>query len=210
MRLLYDVRANARGLALDAQAELLWHHDSDAYDARLDLTLPLVGTRRQTSVGRITAAGLAPTRFSDRARSELAAHFERAPDGVGGKVIFSANTPAAPLLAGAQDRLSVFLQLGAMLAGAPDEYRSGTTISVQIVGPSDDDIWKFSVGDTEQLHLPIGDLDAAKLTRNPRREFDSKVEMWLAPSLGYLPIRIRLTQANGDQFDQRLRASESL
>ncbi len=209
VRLLYDVHADVRGLALDARAELLWRHDDNTYDARLDLTLPLVGTRTQTSVGHITAAGLAPTRFSDKARSELAAHFERAPDGVGGKIIFSTNTPTAPLLAGAQDRLSVFLQLGAMLAGAPDPYRSGTTINLQIVGPRDADIWQFTVGDMEQLHLPIGDLEAVSLTRNPKREFDSKVEIWLAPSLAYLPVRIRLTQANGDQFDQRLRASES-
>lgn len=209
VRLLYDVHADLRGLALDAQATLLWRHAEDSYDARLDLTLPLVGTRSQTSVGHITAQRLAPTRFSDKARSELAAHFERAPDGVGGKVIFSANTPEAPLLAGAQDRLSVFLQLGAMLAGAPDLYRSGTTINLQIVGARDADIWQFTVGDTEQLRLPIGDLDAVRLTRNPKREFDSKVEMWLAPSMGYLPVRIRLTQANGDRFDQRLRASES-
>ena len=203
------MRAQARGLSLDALGELLWRHDDGSYEARLDLMLPLVGTRSQTSAGRITPEGLAPTRFSDKARSELAAHFERAPGGVGGKIIFSANTPEAPLLAGAQDRLSVFLQLGAMLAGAPGQYPSGSTISLQIVGPRDADIWLFTVGDTEQLHLPIGELDAVKLTRNPKREFDSKVEMWLAPSMGYLPVRIRLTQANGDQFDQRLRASES-
>ncbi|QDL39269.1 DUF3108 domain-containing protein [Rhodoferax sediminis] len=208
-RLHYDVRAEARGLALDAQGELLWRHDDGAYEARLDLTLPLLGTRSQTSVGRITPEGLAPTRFSDKVRSELAAHFERAPGGVSGKIIFSANTPEAPLLAGAQDRLSVFLQLGAMLAGAPDQYPSGTTISLQIVGPRDADTWLFTVGDTEQLRLPIGELGAVKLTRNPRHEFDSKVEMWLAPSMGYLPVRIRLTQANGDRFDQRLRASDS-
>ncbi|WP_077563546.1 DUF3108 domain-containing protein [Polaromonas sp. C04] len=208
-RLHYDVRAQARGLSLDALGELLWRHDDGAYEARLDLTLPLLGTRSQTSVGRITPEGLAPTRFSDKARSELAAHFERATGGVGGKIIFSANTPEAPLLPGAQDRLSVFLQLGAMLAGAPDQYPSGTTISLQIVGPRDADTWLFTVGDMEQLRLPIGELGAIKLTRNPRREFDSKVEMWLAPSMGYLPVRIRLTQANGDRFDQRLRASDS-
>ncbi|MDR3452434.1 MAG: DUF3108 domain-containing protein [Rhodoferax sp.] len=208
-RLHYDVRAEARGLSLDALGELLWRHDAGAYEARLDLTLPLLGTRSQTSAGRITPDGLAPTRFSDKVRSELAAHFERAQGGVGGKIIFSANTLEAPLLAGAQDRLSVFLQLGAMLAGAPDQYPNGTTISLQIVGPRDADTWLFTVGDTEQLRLPIGELGAVKLTRNPLREFDSKVEMWLAPSLGYLPVRIRLTQANGDRFDQRLRASES-
>ena len=206
VRLEYDVRAEVQGLTANALAELFWRHDDHAYDARLDLTLPLVGTRTQTSVGRMTPAGLAPTRFSDKARRELVAHFERTPNGAGGRIVFSADTPAVPLMAGAQDQLSAFLQLGAMLAGAPGKYPSGTPISLQIAGPRDADVWLFTVGKMQQLRLPYGELDTVKLTRSPRHESDSKVEMWLAPSMGYLPVRIRLTQANGDQFDQRLRA----
>ena len=208
MRLQYDVRAEVQGLTADAVADLIWRHDDHAYNARLDLTLPLIGTRTQTSVGRITPVGLAPMWFSDKAKSELVAHFDRAPSGGGGKITFSANTPEVPLMAGAQDQLSAFLQLGAMLAGAPDKYPSGTHISLQIVGSRDADVWLFTVGEKQQLLLPYGRLDTVKLTRNPRRESDSKVEMWLAPSMGYLPVRIRLTQANGDQFDQRLRAMD--
>ncbi|MGH8821430.1 MAG: DUF3108 domain-containing protein, partial [Rhodoferax sp.] len=206
VRLRYDVRAEGRGLTVDALSELTWRHDDHSYNARLDLTLPLVGMRTQTSVGRITPVGLAPTWFSDKAKHELVAHFDRAPGGVAGKIIFSANTPEVPLMAGAQDQLSAFLQLGAMLAGAPGKYPSGTRISLQIVGPREAEVWLFTVGAMQQLLLPYGRLDAVKLTRGPRRESDSKVEMWLAPSMGYLPVRIRLTQANGDQFDQRLRA----
>ena len=210
VRLKYDVKGEAHSLSYNAQAELLWRHDDTSYEAKLDVSAFLIGSRRQTSVGRITTEGLAPTRFSDKSRSELAAHFERPASGVGGKVIFSANTPDAPLLAGAQDRLSVFLQLGAMLAGEPDKYPPGTTISLQIVGPRDADTWLFTVGEAEKLSLPAGELATFKLTRNPRREFDSKVELWLAPTMGYVPVRIRLIQPNGDQVDQQLRSSESL
>ena len=39
-------------------------------------------------------------------------------------------------------------------------------------------------------------------TREPR---DTQVDIWLAPSLGHLPVRIRLTQDNGDVVDQQLR-----
>ncbi len=210
VRLQYDVRAEVQGLTADAVADLIWRHDDHAYSARLDLTLPLVGTRTQTSVGRMTPEGLAPTRFTDRARHEQTADFERAPDGVGGKIVFSAGTPAVPLLAGAQDRLSAFVQLGAMLAGAPGKYPVGAAIRLQIVGPRDAETWLFRVDGMQRLRLPYGTLDTVKLTRNPPHPSDSKLEMWLAPSMGYLPVRIRLTQANGDRFDQRLRASEGL
>jgi hypothetical protein len=34
--------------------------------------------------------------------------------------------------------------------------------------------------------------------------YDNRVEVWLAPALGHLPVRILWTQANGDVVDQRL------
>jgi hypothetical protein len=160
--------------------------------------------RVQTSRGEVTDDGLAPVRFSDKYRSEVAAHFVRDK----GKVSFSANTPDAPLLAGAQDRLSVVVQLAAMFAGDPDRFPPASTITLQIVGPRDADTWLFTVEDDETLSLPGGQQPTRKLVRNPRREFDQKVELWLAPALGYLPARIRITEANGDYIDQKWLNSE--
>ena len=47
------------------------------------------------------------------------------------------------------------------------------------------------------------ELDAVRLTRAPRREYDQKVELWLAPSLQYLPVRIRIEDEKGGVLDQR-------
>lgn len=199
MRLHYKVTAQARGLALSGQGELVWHHDGDSYEAQLEIGAPLLPTRTQRSTGRITAQGLAPLRFSDKARSEEAAHFERDQ----GKVSFSSNRPDAPLLAGAQDRLSVLLQLGAMIAGDPRKFPSGATIAIQTAGTRDAELWLFTVEHEEELHLPGGTVSALKLTRNPRKEFDQKVELWLAPAMDYVPVRLRLTQPNADSVDQQ-------
>jgi hypothetical protein len=56
--------------------------------------------------------------------------------------------------------------------------------------------------------LPGGDQITLKLVRNPREEFDQKVELWLAPTLGYLPARIKITEQNGDYVDQKWLATE--
>ncbi|MBP7413433.1 MAG: DUF3108 domain-containing protein, partial [Giesbergeria sp.] len=100
------------------------------------------------------------------------------------------------------------VQLGALLAGAPERYPKGTRISLATVGASSADIWSFTVGAEETLHLPVGEVRALKLQRLPRRDhdYDQKAELWLAPSLGYLPARIQITQSNGDFADLRLRA----
>lgn len=199
VRLHYEVTAHTRGLMWQASSELDWRHDGSSYEAKLEVRSPLLPARTQRSTGKITAEGLAPVRFSDKGRSEEAAHFEREK----GKVSFSSNRPDAPLLAGAQDRLSVMLQLGAMIAGAPAKFRPPATIAIQTASTRDAEPWQFTVEGEEQLQLPGGTIKALKLIRNARKEFDQKIELWLGPSLDYAPVRLRLTQPNGDWVDQQ-------
>ena len=199
-RLEYKMTGSAKGLTYHAQGELLWQHGGGGYSARMTVKALFIGSRTLTSTGGITAQGLAPSRFSDKSRSEVAAHFE--PDK--GRISFSANTPPVPWTPGAQDRISVFLQLGGMLAGNPAGFPPGSTISTLTVGPRDADYWTFLVEKEEMLDLPFGETATLKLSRQPRREFDQKVELWYAPALGYLPVRSRITQANGDFVDQQL------
>lgn len=201
-RLIYTLTTNKFPLSLNA--ELLWRNLGDRYSARLHFSA-FGRTRMQTSQGRITATGLAPERFTDKYRSEVAAHFDEAQ----GKISFSANTPDAPLLAGAQDRLSVLIQLGALLASDPTHLAPGSSISVQTVGPRNAELWLFTVMQTEALELPGGKVQGVKLERLPREPYDQKVEVWLSPQLAYLPVRIRITEANGDHVDQQWHATES-
>lgn len=202
MRLEFDVDGQAKKFNYSARAELLWQHDGQRYQARQEISMLFLGSRAQSSVGTLSATGLLPQRFGDRARSEQAAHFDYAQ----GRVTFSANTPDAPMAAGTQDRLSVFLQLGALLAAAPERYPTGTRIRVATVSARAADLWSFTVEGEETLDLPAGALAAIKLERLPRRDHDQTAQIWLAPTLDYLPVRIRIVQANGDFADLRLRS----
>ncbi|MDM0078312.1 DUF3108 domain-containing protein [Variovorax sp. J2P1-59] len=181
--------------------ELVWLQDGEHYDARLSLKFLFKTIRSWQSNGGIGKTGIEPLRYADKRKTEVASHFARDQ----GLVVFSNNTPSVMLLAGAQDRLSVLMQLGALLAGDPPRYPPGSVIAVQTVGPRDAEIWTFHVGEEEQLSVPAGNFTVRKLTRNPRLPFDDKVEVWLAPELGYLPVRLKLTQAGGDFADMQLR-----
>lgn len=203
IRLRFVATGLSRGLQYYASPELLWRHDGDKYEARTEVSAFLLGSRVFSSTGHLSADGLAPDRFSDKFRSERAAHFERDK----GLVSFSANSPSAALLPGAQDRVSVFIQLAAMIAGDPLKFPVGTSISVQTVGPTSADAWIFTVETEEKQELPGGTLDTLKLTRSPRKQYDQKVEIWLAPSLAYLPARIRISDASGDFVDQQWRST---
>ena len=202
-RLAFDVSGQAKKFAYSARAELLWQHDGNRYEARQEISAFLVGTRTQRSVGTVTEQGLLPEKFSDKSRSEQAAHFDYAK----GRVTFSANTPEAAAGPGVQDRLSLFIQLGAMLAADPGRFVPGTQITLTTVSARSADRWTFTVEGPETLDLPAGPTPALKLLRLPRKDYDQKAELWVAPGLGYLPVRIKLTQANGDFADLLLRAS---
>jgi hypothetical protein len=197
-QLAFDVSGTIRGVGYSAQGTLDWVVNDGRYDARMSVRMPLIGSRVQTSTGRLGPAGLQPERFADKARSERAAHFEPEQQ----RIRFSNNAPEVPLQPGAQDRLSVFLQLAARFNAEPQPV--GQVIELQVAGTGDADVWRFLVGEEVTLNLPAGELRTRRLVREAPGPRDTQVEMWLAPALDHLPVRIRLTQASGDQVDQLL------
>jgi hypothetical protein len=196
-RLKYDVSGTISGFKYYVGGELLWLQDGNNYTARLGIRHFLLGSRVQTSKGLLSTLGLEPKRFSDKVRSEVAAHFERDK----GKISFSANTPDVALLPMAQDQLSVFIQLASIWAAQGQRLAPGSQIAFQAVGARTAEQWAFTVGEPETLRIDDKPWPAHKLTRERSGDFDTRVELWLAPALDYLPVRIRLTQSNGDEVD---------
>lgn len=203
VRLAFDAVGKRGRLDYKAMGDLVWLQDGDAYEMRMEMGDWIIGKRVLSSKGRLTAAGLAPTRFSDKFRSERAAHFDRQL----GRIVFSANTPQAELLPGAQDQLSIFAQLAALVGGDVLAFPIGATVAIQTAGPRTAETWVFAVEREEMLYLPGGHVPALKLVRSPNKDYDQKVELWLAPELGFLPARIRITFANGDYLDQQWKSS---
>lgn len=198
--LIYDVQGTAKGIRYQATGDLNWTAQGGRYDARMEVKLFLLGSRVQTSTGTLGPEGLRPERFADIRRGERATHFERD----AGRIRFSSNAPTADLQPGAQDRLSLFLQIAGLLQATP--RREGDVMSFQVAGTGGAETWHFEVGAEETLALPAGQTVARRVVRRPREAYDTTVEMWFAPALQHLPVRLRLTQSNGDVVDQLLRA----
>jgi hypothetical protein len=199
VRLRYELVGERRGITLHGSADLEWRHDGTDYEAKMSWQGMLFLRREQRSSGRITSEGLAPRSFHDRSRGEQATHF----DHEGGRVTFSNNRPDAQLALGTQDRLSMVLQLAALIGGHPARYPPGTQIAVPTASTREAEAWFFDVVAEEDLVLPGGAVRALKLQRKPRKEFDSQIELWLAPRMDYAPVRLRLTYPNGVTVDQR-------
>jgi len=196
----FKVAGKVKGFQYSASARLQWRQEGERYEARQKISAFLLGSRQQRSEGRITNTGLVPERFIDEARHERMAQFDYAAR----EVRFSGNAQPAALAQGAQDRLSVFIQLGALLAAAPERYPVGTRIAMTTVSARNVQEWVFTIEGPQMLDLPVGQTPALKLQRLPREAGDQKAELWLGTALDYLPVRIRLSEDNGDFADLQL------
>lgn len=204
-RLKYTLAGELSSLSYHASGELLWAHDGQNYEARMEVGAFLLGSRVQHSRGRITPAGLQPLRFVDRVRQDRVAEFDHEKQ----QIRFSEGAPTVALPQDAQDQLSVFVQLGSLISTTPQRYPRGTVVTLPAVGVYGPESWSVVVEEEETLKLPGGELRALKLTRAPTRADEPRAEIWLAPALGWLPVRIRLSQGNGDFIDQQWRGSET-
>lgn len=208
VQLLYDVSGEVKKMRYQMHGELLWKHDGHSYEAKLTASMPsmpFLGSRTRTSTGAISTAGLTPQRFSDQWRNENVAFF----DNVRHRASFSANTPDVDLDAAAQDQLSVILQIAGILAANPSHYPPTSKLAAQIIGVRDANVWVFRVDGPETIHVPNGEMNVLKLTRDSGNRSEQKIELWLSPTMGYLPVRIKISNANGDFVEQQLRAVES-
>lgn len=205
----YKLTGQERGLNYHASGSLKWQAKAGtalpkAYEAELRVKAFLVGSRVWRSVGQLAENGLAPTRYSDSWRGERAAHFEADTQ----KISFSGNLPSAPLLPGAQDQVSLFIQMAATVSA--QSFAPGAELNVQTATARDAVNWTLTYKADEFIDVNGDRLETQRWVCLPRGKFDSQIEMWLAKAKGGLPARIKITQVSGNFIDMEMRSSEAL
>jgi hypothetical protein len=207
----YKLVGQERGLIYNASGSLKWQAQAAndkglprAYEAELQVKAFLVGSRVWRSTGSLTDNGLAPLRYSDRWRGERAAHFETANQ----KISFSGNMPSAPLQAGAQDQVSLFIQMAAAVTAK--NYAPGSQLMVQTATARDAVNWTITFQSTEEIVVDGKKLETQRWVCLPRGKYDSQIELWLSPAHGGLPLRIKISQVNGNFIDMEMRNTEKL
>ncbi len=170
--------------SISGSAELVFRRAVDSYELELKGTVFGVDAMWLVSRGGFDAAGLAPERFVDRrrGRDRHAANFDRA----AARITYSGPQTTHPLPPGAQDRLSWMVQLPAIIDADPARFAAaGTRVPIFISGARGDaGVWIFVVEGLQPQGL--------RLTREPRRPYDTQVEVWLDPARHHLPVRARL------------------
>jgi hypothetical protein len=205
-RLTYRLGGEWRG-PLFGEARVQWQRDGDRYQVRLEVKVQPLFTQVLTSQGDVTPDGLIPRAYEElRPGKRRAAQF-------GDEVLMLENGRTVPRPAGVQDTASQFVELSHRFAAGKELLEVGRTVSVWLARPGAVDHWTYDIVAREMLQTPgLGEVEAFHLKprpiANPRGNITA--EMWFAPSLQYLPVRIKVlmgTEAYVDllveQIEQR-------
>ena len=202
-RVSYTLTGNVRG-EVNGDAQVEWIRVGNRYQVHLDLTVGLsfapLMTRRMSSDGDVTPQGLSPRRYDQQTKIGFGPRQQVS-------VLFE---PYAVVLAGGQrherwpgvqDTASQFIQLTYLFTTRPELLRPGAALEVPLALPRNLSRWIYDVLGEEVVYTPIGPITAFHL--KPRRAVlkgaDLSAEIWFAPQLRYLPVRIRIQQ-DADTF----------
>jgi hypothetical protein len=95
-----------------------------------------------------------------------------------------------------QDTASQFVELGHRFSTGRAVLKPGETISVWLARPGGLNEWIYDIGPAETIYLPIlGAVQAHHLKPRPLVTARGTItaEMWIAPGLQHLPVRIKIT-----------------
>ncbi len=202
----YAIKAKESGLTLSGEGRIWWKTDSKTYSAEMETRAMIVGKIHQSkSEGLIDTYGLAPLQFSEKRfrKPENSVVFDRSQN----QIRFSLSEQTYLLQGGEQDRTSAIFQLVAIARGNPDRFTENSRWAFFVAGRRDGEPWIFNVGKQETLRTPMGNVDAIHVSKEaPPDAPDRKVDVWLAPSLQWYPVRIRFSDSGTEYIEQTLQS----
>lgn len=175
------------------RARMVWRSDGTRYTVELDGVLGTI-----SSQGQVDDAGIAPQRaLSGMGAGALTTVFDRSSGTIGA----GPQGQPFPLVPGSQDTASVLLQLAGM--GVGDAGQIKDVLEFWVGGAGGAGIERYQVMGPEQIDTDAGSLDTVRLARlgEPGAPV---LELWLAPQHAWLPVQLRVTDAQGASRTQTL------
>ncbi|MCC7005619.1 MAG: DUF3108 domain-containing protein [Ottowia sp.] len=189
---------------------ILWTTEGLHYQLSIEIPLPFFGPFRYESTGEIDTYGLAPIRYAESRgkHAAITTQFHRDAEQT---IHFSRTPTTLPLKPGTQDRFSVLWQLVALVRAMPTRYTEGVTQHFSVADTDQVEDWAIQAQAEEDVALPQGHIIARHFLRLPRRADDArKLEVWLAKDLGWIPVKIRQTEPNGNVIELIFKSSTPL
>ena len=204
-RLSYRLEGQWRGGPLHGSARVQWQRQGTQYQAQVDIDITPFAQRTLTSQGEVSARGLVPRVYEERSRSRRRAMR------LGDADITLADGRSIARPADVQDTASQFVELGHRFATGRQTLALGEAVTLSLARPGGVDTWTYDVVAQDLLKIPrLGEVPAWRLRPRPlpQRRDNLSAEIWFAPSLQYLPVRIRLALGDEAEIDLKVETIE--
>lgn len=204
--LSYGIKARQKGISLSGEATVNWRVGGGKYSVASETRAQILGKILENrSEGVVDSYGLAPLTWTEKRfrKDANTTTFDRESK----QIQFSTGENSHPLLGGEQDRASAQWQLAAVARAAPDKMVAGSEWKFFVAGRKDAEQWTFKVIGHEKVQTALGQVDAVHFSKSPPADYpDQKLELWLAPSKEWYPVRLRFADDEGEFVDQTLTA----
>jgi len=202
--LSYNLKVKQSGLSLNGVATVQWRAGDGKYSIAAESRAAIFGKVVENhSDGAIDDYGLAPVTFHEKRlrKDPYTTSFKRDTK----TIAFTESDTTYPIIGGEQDRLSAQWQLAAIARATPDKFKPGSEFSMFVAGRRDAEAWNFKVTKIETIQIGTGEVSAVHLVKEPpAKSPGQQVDLWLAPSMDWYPVRVRFNDPDGDFVDQVL------
>ncbi len=191
-RLTYTLKGLYRNGPLYGKASVEWRRTGTHYQVQFDIHVSPFFDQHMFSDGQITDQGLSPEHYDETFELPLVAPKVRRIEFSADEVTL-ANGTRVVKLPQTQDGASQFVQFVWMFSTRPDLLKAGNVVEIPLALNSSLRRWHYQVQGAETLDFDFGQIDAVHLKPlldGPRRANEYPFEIWTAPSLQYLPVRI--------------------
>lgn len=197
-RLRYTLGGRFRSGDLYGEARVLWQREGARYQVRVEVDVTLFATVLMTSQGEVGPQTLHP-----RAYEEVRNRKSRGLLRMGEREVTLPNGKVLPRPPQVQDTASQFVDLSHRFASGLEPLEVGRAVSFWMARPGAVDLWTYDIVGKDRLATALGDVEAFHLKprpiANPRGNIT--VEMWFAPALQYLPVRVRVNMGEEAHVD---------
>lgn len=208
-RVSYTVDGYWRG-PVTGKASVEWVREGKRYQVHMEADAGVVSSRF-SSEGEIQAQGLypkvfervisVPIRGDTRTVIRMDADEVTLPDG-----------KKMPRPEGAQDAVSFLIHLSYSFMLNPEKLVPGQSFKLQLMLPKRVEDMSFDVVGEEPIDTPLGRIQALRVKpRSARADAgDLPADVWFAPGLMYLPVRITMAFKDGSALDLQMSRAPQL
>lgn len=207
-RVTYKVEGYLRG-PIYGSGMVEWVRQDQRYQVHVDAVLgpsfAPIGSRRWTSEGVITPNGLSPQKFEAVDKLLIKSSPPKVVTFEESELILPSGERVGKL-PGVQDIPSHFIQLAYQFILNPQKLQVGGVIEMPVATTKRLEQVIYDVEAMEVLDTPLGKLDTFRLKPRPLKDqkAGAMAEIWIAPALQYLPIRMLIRQGEKDYLDMQM------